>query len=66
MTAVPSNVLCAVTLARELLRPKLDESPGGAPRAGERKLPVDTAPPTRPLPKGLTWAGASRWLLEEM
>jgi hypothetical protein len=27
---------------------------------------LDAAPPARPLPRGFTWAGASRWLLEEM
>jgi uncharacterized protein len=27
---------------------------------------LDTAPPSRSLPRGLTWAPAARWLLEEM
>ncbi len=27
---------------------------------------LDDAPPARPLPSGLTWAPAARWLLEEM
>ena len=27
---------------------------------------LDTVPPSRPLPPGLTWAPAARWLLEEM
>lgn len=27
---------------------------------------LDATPPTRPLPEGITWAPAARWLLEEM
>jgi hypothetical protein len=27
---------------------------------------LDAVPPRRPLPRGLTWASAARWLLEEM
>lgn len=27
---------------------------------------LDATPPTRPLPGGITWAPAARWLLEEM
>jgi hypothetical protein len=27
---------------------------------------LDTVPPSRPMPHGLTWAPAARWLLEEM
>ncbi len=27
---------------------------------------LDAAPPSRPLPRGITWAPAARWLLEEM
>src|SRR5574337_712006 len=27
---------------------------------------LDTVPPSRPMPDGLTWAPAARWLLEEM
>ena len=26
----------------------------------------DAVPPSRPMPDGLTWAPAARWLLEEM
>ena len=36
------------------------------PRARPFLVTLDAAPPARPLPKGFTWAGASRWLLEEM
>ena len=32
----------------------------------EVALPLDAVPPSRPLPPGLTWAPAARWLLEEM
>jgi len=27
---------------------------------------LDAVPPTRALPRGLTWAPAARWLLEKM
>ena len=27
---------------------------------------LDAVPPRRPLPDGLTWAPAARWLLDEM
>lgn len=27
---------------------------------------LDAIPPRRPLPRGMTWAPAARWLLEEM
>ena len=36
------------------------------PRSRPFLVTLDAAPPTRPLPKGFAWAGASRWLLEEM
>jgi hypothetical protein len=27
---------------------------------------MDATPPSRPLPDGITWAPAARWLLEEL
>jgi predicted AAA+ superfamily ATPase len=36
------------------------------PRSRAFLLTLDAAPPSRPMPKGLAWAPASRWLLEEM
>ena len=36
------------------------------PRARPFLLTLDAVPPVRPLPHGLTWAPAARWLLEEM
>jgi len=35
-------------------------------RARAWLVTMDATPPTRPLPKGLSWAPAARWLLEEM
>jgi hypothetical protein len=36
------------------------------PEARPFLVTLDTVPPSRPLPAGLTWAPAARWLLEEM
>jgi hypothetical protein len=36
------------------------------PEARPFLVTLDDAPPSRPLPSGLTWAPAARWLLEEM
>jgi len=36
------------------------------PDARSFLVTLDATPPTRPLPRGLTWAPAARWLLEEM
>ena len=36
------------------------------PRSRPFLVTLDAAPPARPLPGGFTWAGAARWLLEEM
>lgn len=36
------------------------------PEARPFLVTLDTAPPARPLPSGLVWAPAARWLLEEM
>jgi hypothetical protein len=35
-------------------------------RARGRLVTMDATPPTRPLPKGISWASAARWLLEEL
>jgi hypothetical protein len=36
------------------------------PEARPFLVTLDAIPPSRPLPRGLTWAPAARWLLEEM
>jgi predicted AAA+ superfamily ATPase len=36
------------------------------PDARPLLITLDAVPPSRPLPDGLTWAPAARWLLEEM
>ncbi len=36
------------------------------PEARPFLVTLDAVPPRRPLPDGLTWAPAARWLLEEM
>lgn len=36
------------------------------PEARPFLVTLDAVPPSRPLPRGLTWAPAARWLLEEM
>ena len=36
------------------------------PEARPFLVTLDAVPPSRPLPPGLTWAPAARWLLEEM
>jgi len=36
------------------------------PDARPFMVTLDAMPPTRALPRGLTWAPAARWLLEEM
>jgi predicted AAA+ superfamily ATPase len=35
-------------------------------RARAWLVTMDATPPTRPLPKGISWAPAARWLLEEL
>jgi len=35
-------------------------------RARAWLVTMDAAPPTRPLPKGISWASAARWLLDEL
>lgn len=44
----------------------LDEAMAAHPDARPFLVTLDATPPTRPLPSGITWAPAARWLLEEM
>jgi predicted AAA+ superfamily ATPase len=44
----------------------LEAAAAGHPDARPFLVTLDGAPPSRPLPPGLTWAPAARWLLEEM
>jgi hypothetical protein len=44
----------------------LEAAAGVYPNARPFMVSLDAAPPSRPLPRGLTWAPAARWLLEEM
>jgi predicted AAA+ superfamily ATPase len=44
----------------------LTAAAGSYPEARPFLVTLDTVPPHRPLPAGLTWAPAARWLLEEM
>ncbi len=44
----------------------LDAAAAAHPDARPFLVTLDAAPPSRPMPEGLTWAPAARWLLEEM
>jgi hypothetical protein len=44
----------------------LVEAVPGYPDARPFLVTLDAAAPSRPLPGGVTWAPAARWLLEEM
>jgi hypothetical protein len=44
----------------------LEAAATGHPDARPFLVTLDAAPPSRPLPRGITWAPAARWLLEEM
>ena len=44
----------------------LEAAAAAHPDARPFLVTLDAAPPSRPLPEGLTWAPAARWLLEEM
>lgn len=52
------------TWARELRA--LQAAAAAFPDARPFLITLDAAAPSRPLPEGLTWAPAARWLLEEM
>lgn len=52
------------TWARELRA--LDAAAREHRRARAWLVTMDATPPTRPLPKGISWAPAARWLLEEL
>jgi len=52
------------TWARELRA--LEAGLAAHPAARAWLVTLDASPPSRPLPGGITWASASRWLLEEM
>ena len=51
------------TWARELRA--LQAGAAAHPDARAWLVTLDATPPTRPLPEGITWAPAARWLLEE-
>ena len=51
------------TWARELRA--LEAGAAGHADASAWLVTLDATPPTRPLPKAITWAPAARWLLEE-
>jgi predicted AAA+ superfamily ATPase len=44
----------------------LEAAAGAYPDARAFLLTLDAVPPSRPLPRGLSWAPAAQWLLEEM
>lgn len=44
----------------------LEAGAAAHPDARPFLVTLDAVPPSRPLPRGLTWAPAARWLLEEM
>lgn len=44
----------------------LDAASAAYPDAQPVLVTLDAVPPSRPLPRGMTWAPASHWLLEEM
>jgi len=52
------------TWTRELRA--LEAAAADHPGARPFLVTLDAVPPSRPLPEGLTWAPAARWLLEEM
>jgi hypothetical protein len=52
------------TWARELRA--LEAAAAVLPDARPFLVTRDAVPPSRPMPDGLTWAPAARWLLEEM
>lgn len=52
------------TWARELRA--LEAARASRPEASAWLVTLDATPPSRPLPIGITWAPAARWLLEEM
>ncbi|MBI4701267.1 MAG: ATP-binding protein [Deltaproteobacteria bacterium] len=52
------------TWARELRA--LQAAAAAHPEARPFLVTLDAVPPRRPLPRGLIWAPAARWLLEEM
>lgn len=52
------------TWSRELRA--LEAAAAGHRRARAWLVTMDATPPTRPLPSGVSWAPAARWLLEEM
>lgn len=52
------------TWTRELRA--LDAAAAVHPDAAAWLVTLDASPPSRPLPTGLSWAPAARWLLEEM
>lgn len=52
------------TRSRELRA--LEAGARAHPEARPFLLTLDATPPARPLPSGLAWAPAARWLLEEM
>jgi hypothetical protein len=51
------------TWARELRA--LEAGAGAHPDASAWLVTLDATPPTRPMPDGINWAPAARWLLEE-
>jgi hypothetical protein len=44
----------------------LESAVAAHPEARPFLVTLDAVPPSRPMPDGLTWASAARWLLEEM
>lgn len=44
----------------------LEAGAAAHPKARPFLVTLDASPPTRSLPRGLTWAPAAQWLLEEM
>jgi len=53
-----------VTWTRELRALEAAAAEHGGARAW--LVTMDATPPTRPLPRGIRWAPAARWLLEEV
>jgi hypothetical protein len=44
----------------------LEAAAAAHPEARSFLVTLDAVPPSKPLPRGLTWAPAARWLLEKM
>lgn len=44
----------------------LESAAAAYPDAQAFLLTLDAVPPTRPLARGVTWAPAAQWLIEEM